>query len=230
MKYLYPFFFSLLCSSFLFGQTLQPTEKAALLHVVVTDFSEVPIPQENEIIMFRSEKSGKTVKRVTDAEGKFDILLPKGDTYSILYQDFLEDKDYSTIEIPNEPGWGEATMTVKMEEEDNAVYELDIHFETAKATINSQSYNLLDDMVELMKRKKDMKIELAGHTDSDGSAESNLKLSKDRANAVKAYLVKQGIASSRVQTVGYGESKPVESNDTAQGKARNRRTEVRVVK
>lgn len=121
-------------------------------------------------------------------------------------------------------------MTVKMEEEDNAVYELDIHFETAKATINSQSYNLLDDMVELMKRKKDMKIELAGHTDSDGSAESNLKLSKDRANAVKAYLVKQGIASSRVQTVGYGESKPVESNDTAQGKARNRRTEVRVVK
>lgn len=230
MKYLYSFIFSLLISSMLIGQTLKPTEKAALLHVVVTDFSEPPVPQEDEVVMFRAEKSGKTVKRVTNADGKFDILLPKGDTYSILYQDFLEDKDYSTIEVPNDPGMGEATLTVKMEEEADAVYELDIHFQTAKAVINPSSYKVLNELVELMKRKKKMSIELAGHTDSDGSAESNLKLSKDRANAVKAYLTKKGISSSRVQTVGYGETKPVESNSTEQGKARNRRTEVRVIK
>ena len=206
---------------------MKPTEKAALLHVVVTDFSDNPL--ENEIVMFRGEKQKKTVKRITNADGIFDILLPKGDIYSIMYQDFLEDRDYSTIEVPDDPGLGEATMTVKMESKQDAVYELDIHFETAKATINPQSFPLLDDLVELMNRKKKMKIELAGHTDSDGSAESNLKLSKDRANAVKAYLTKKGISADRVQTVGYGETRPVLSNDTAQGKARNRRTEVRIV-
>ena len=227
MKRLYTLLFAIFFSSFLFGQNLKPTEKAALLHVVVTDFSDNPL--ENEIVMFRGEKQKKTVKRITNADGKFDILLPKGDIYSIMYQDFLEDRDYSTIEVPNDPGMGEATMTVKMESKQDAVYELDIHFETAKATINPQSFQLLDELVELMNRKTKMKIELAGHTDSDGTAESNLKLSKDRANAVKAYLTKKGISSNRVQTVGYGESRPVESNDTAQGKARNRRTEVRIV-
>lgn len=228
MKYLYTFVFALFCSSLLLGQTLEPTEKAALLHVVVTDFSDAP--REGEIVMFRAEKSGKTVKRLTNEEGKFDILLPKGDTYSILYKAFLEDKDYSTIEVPSDPGMAEATLTVQMENEEEAVYELDIHFETNKAVIHAQSYKLLDELVDLMKLRKKVKIELAGHTDDDGSAEHNLKLSKDRANAVKAYLVKKGITSGRVQTVGYGESQPVESNATASGKARNRRTEVRIVK
>ena len=227
MKHLYTFLFAFLLSSFLVGQNLKPTEKAALLHVVVTDFSGNPL--ENEVVMFRGEKQKKTVKRVTNTSGKFDILLPKGDTYSIMYQDFLEDKSYSTIEVPDEPGMGEATMTVQMENAKESVYELDIHFETAKANINPQSFHLLDDLVELMKRKADIKIELAGHTDSDGSAESNMKLSIDRANAVKAYLTKKGISPGRVQTVGYGETMPVLANDSPQGKARNRRTEVRIV-
>ncbi len=227
MKSLYTLLFAVFCSSLLVGQNLKPTEEAVLLHVVVTDFSGNPL--ENEIVMFRGEKQQKRVKRLTKADGKFDILLPKGDTYSILYQDFLEDKAYSTIEVPDEPGMGEATLTVKMESEQDVVYELDIHFESAKAIINSQSFQLLDDLVEVMKRKTKMKIEVAGHTDSDGTAESNLKLSKGRANAVKTYLIEKGISSNRIQTVGYGESKPVESNDSVRGKARNRRTEVRII-
>ena len=80
-----------------------------------------------------------------------------------------------------------------------------------------------------MKRLSGTKIELAGHTDSDGSAESNLKLSQDRAAAVKAYLVSKGISASRIQTVGYGESRPVAQNSSEAGRAKNRRTEVRVI-
>ena len=77
-----------------------------------------------------------------------------------------------------------------------------------------------------MKQVPDMRITIVGHTDDDGSAEANLKLSKDRANAVREILVSQhGIAKSRIETDGKGEASPVASNDTQSGKSQNRRVE-----
>ncbi|MEM6271218.1 MAG: OmpA family protein [Bacteroidota bacterium] len=209
------------------AQTLEPTEKAALLHVSVSDFSDQP--REGEVVIFRSQNSGKAVRRRTDAEGKFAILLPKGDTYAIQYQNFIEKEDYSTVEIPDEPGLMEASLEVQWEDDDDAVYELDVHFQTDKAIINPDSYRLLDELVEVMQAKPTLVIEVAGHTDSDGSAEHNLELSRNRAAAVADYLAARDVAADRVQSVGYGETKPVASNATEAGKARNRRTEVRIV-
>jgi outer membrane protein OmpA-like peptidoglycan-associated protein len=74
-----------------------------------------------------------------------------------------------------------------------------------------------------------MKIEIAGHTDSDGEDETNIKLSQGRANAVMNYLINKGIASSRLTAKGYGETQPVAGNDTESGKQQNRRTEVRII-
>lgn len=217
----------LLLAGFSYSQDLVPTENAALLHVVVTDFENNP--REGEVVIFRAEASGKSVKRKTNADGKFDILLPKGETYTIQYQDFLQKRDYSSIEIPGDEGLMEATLEVQYEDEVDQVYELDILFETDKAIIYKRSYHLLDELLALMREQPEVVIEVAGHTDSDGSAEHNLQLSKDRAAAVKDYLLTQGIAAKRVQSVGYGESKPIESNATDKGKARNRRTEIRIV-
>ncbi len=206
---------------------LQPTDTKALLHVVVTDFEGKPTA--NEPIFFESTNTGKSVQRKTDAAGKFDILLPKGVIYKIKYQGFLDEKESSTIEVPAGKGMGEATLTVQMENEAEEVFSLDIHFETGKATIRPESYAVLDDLLAAMKRNADARIELAGHTDSDGSTEANLQLSKDRALAVRTYLGTKGIAANRIETKGYGESQPVASNATEAGKAQNRRTEVRII-
>jgi outer membrane protein OmpA-like peptidoglycan-associated protein len=224
--------FLLLFSAGLFAQneaslTLVATETKALLNVVVTDFQGKPRSGEN--IYFESTNTVKVVSRKTDAAGKFQILLPKGDIYKIKYQGFLDQVESSTIEVPNEKGLMEATLAVKMEDDSKEVYELDVHFETAQAVIRPESYDVLDELVTAMQRLGDSRIELAGHTDSDGSAEANLLLSRDRAAAVRTYLVQKGIAADRIETVGHGETKPVASNETPEGKARNRRTEVRVI-
>ncbi|NBU81311.1 MAG: OmpA family protein, partial [Flavobacteriaceae bacterium] len=71
---------------------------------------------------------------------------------------------------------------------------------------------------------------IEGHTDSNGNDATNQKLSEDRAAAVKTYLVKNGIANSRLTSAGFGESKPIDSNKTKAGKANNRRVEVKLVK
>jgi outer membrane protein OmpA-like peptidoglycan-associated protein len=230
MKRLFLASFALLIGSLTFAQSpvpLKPTETQALLHVIVTDFAGKATV--GEPIFFESTNTGKTVQRKTDAEGKFDILLPKGDIYKIKYQGFLDEKESSTIEIPSGKGLGEATLTVQMENESNEVFALDVHYETAKATIRPESYAVLNDLVAAMKRDADARIELAGHTDSDGSDEANLELSRDRAAAVRAYLVQKGIAGDRIETVGHGETQPVATNATEAGKAQNRRTEVRVI-
>jgi outer membrane protein OmpA-like peptidoglycan-associated protein len=195
--------------------------------VVVTDFEGMPTADEP--IFFQSSNSGKTVQRKTDAAGKFDLLLPKGDVYKIKYQGFLDEKEYSTIEVPKGNGFGEATLTIKMENATEETFALDVHYETGKATIRPESYKVLDELLAAMQRNADYRIELAGHTDSDGTAEANLQLSKDRAKAVRNYLIQKGIVADRIETAGYGETQPVADNSTEAGKAQNRRTEVRVI-
>ena len=75
-----------------------------------------------------------------------------------------------------------------------------------------------------------MFIEIQGHTDNVGTEESNLKLSQDRADAVKKYLVNKGIVSDRITSIGYGQSVPIADNNTEEGKAKNRRTSLKVIK
>ncbi|MGC4067888.1 MAG: OmpA family protein [Polyangiaceae bacterium] len=104
-----------------------------------------------------------------------------------------------------------------------------IQFDTGKATIKAVSFPILDEVVALMKARKDLKVGVYGHTDSVGSDANNLKLSKDRAAACMKYLVDHGIAGSRLQSEGFGESKPITTNDTAEGRAKNRRTEFKVL-
>jgi len=100
-----------------------------------------------------------------------------------------------------------------------------IRFESAKATIDRDSAGLLDRMIETAMRCPSAAIEVGGHTDADGDADANMTLSQRRAQAVVDYMVRAGVPADRLKAVGYGETEPVASNDTEEGKAQNRRIE-----
>jgi len=100
-----------------------------------------------------------------------------------------------------------------------------ILFDVNQSTIKPGSMGTLNEIARLMKGHSDLKFEIDGFTDSDGSDEVNMKLSQSRADAVKRQLVKMGIEESRLKTKGFGETRPIDKNDSAEGKANNRRVE-----
>lgn len=104
-----------------------------------------------------------------------------------------------------------------------------IFFATSESEILPQSYNELRRLQDLLVANPDMKIELRGHTDNQGTVEFNLKLSEERAKSVADYLVEHGIDRRRISSVGFGKSQPIDTNDTPEGRSRNRRVEYRVL-
>ncbi|MCF6131322.1 OmpA family protein [Flavobacterium wongokense] len=109
-------------------------------------------------------------------------------------------------------------------------YAKTILFDTNKASFKQQTYPVLQAMVAILKEYPNSNFSLEGHTDSDGTDAHNQKLSEERAAAVKNYLIESGIASNRLSSQGFGESKPIDTNKTKAGKANNRRVEVKLVK
>jgi OmpA-OmpF porin, OOP family len=108
---------------------------------------------------------------------------------------------------------------------------LDIEFNTAKWYIKPKYNDEIKQVADFMKAHPETKVVIEGHTDSVGSKASNIKLSQQRAESVKAYLVNRfGVEGSRLRAVGYGPDRPIASNDTAEGRQKNRRVEAVVEK
>lgn len=105
-----------------------------------------------------------------------------------------------------------------------------IYFDFDKTTLKKESFTELNKVVEFLKQNAHVEIEIAGHTDSKGSDDYNLNLSQGRSQAVVDYLISQGIESFRLTARGYGETKPIDTNDTDEGRANNRRVEFTVLK
>lgn len=103
-----------------------------------------------------------------------------------------------------------------------------IRFETGKAVIKPVSFPILDAIVKVMSDHPDYKLNISGHTDNVGDDAMNMTLSKDRAASVSNYLITKGVSPMRVSSAGYGESKPVDTNDSENGRTRNRRVEFQV--
>lgn len=102
---------------------------------------------------------------------------------------------------------------------------LDVKFDTDKTTIKSGYHKDINDLIEVMKDYPDLQIVVEGHTDNVGTNAYNKKLSQGRANAVKKYMVENGINANRITAKGYGEEQPIASNATKEGRAKNRRVE-----
>ncbi len=105
-----------------------------------------------------------------------------------------------------------------------------VNFDFDSATIRSDAYPELNNIVNILRTNPNMHVTLEGHTDSIGSERYNLGLSQRRARAVMNYLVRKNIAASRLSSVGYGESRPIESNATEAGRAANRRVDLKITR
>ncbi|WP_273277411.1 PorP/SprF family type IX secretion system membrane protein [Roseivirga sp.] len=105
-----------------------------------------------------------------------------------------------------------------------------VAFNSGSANLKEESFESLDQVVELLKSNPELRLKLSGYTDNSGNAQSNLALSKQRTAAVKAYLVSQDVAADRLEAEGYGIANPRADNSTAEGRALNRRVELSIIK
>jgi len=207
-----------------FGQTQKAT-----LDVVVKNRSNERIP--NDKITFIGQESRLEVVGITDANGEFVVQLPAGDDYAIKVEMIGKELDYNTFGVPSPPP-GAVFKPVTLE----IIYELptsfvleDLYFESGQYSIKKKSYDGLNKLADYLVRKGVMNIRIDGYTDSDGSESSNQTLSANRSSAVKKYLVRKGVSANRIKTVGKGELDPIASNDSPDGKAKNRRTEIHII-
>ena len=104
-----------------------------------------------------------------------------------------------------------------------------IQFEFGKATIRKDSYPIMDEVYRLLVANPEIQLlSIEGHTDNVGGDDLNMQLSKDRAKACLDYLTAKGIAATRLESHGYGKTKPIDTNDTAEGRQNNRRVEFHI--
>lgn len=199
------------------------------LEVLVTDMEDNP--RQGEKIVFISKDSKTEYSGITNKNGKFIIHLPGSNVYEVKVKALGKSQDYQTLEIPALPEgreYAKSSFTIKYRPAQ--VFTLDnVYFDVDKATLRDQSYEELKVLKEYLERRENIRVEIAGHTDNTGDRAHNLKLSQQRAGRVKKYLTDHGIDPARIKTKGYGESQPVATNDTEEGRQKNRRTEVRII-
>ncbi len=164
-------------------------------------------------------------------DGYFLVCLPAGNDYALTVSAnsyLFYSSNFSLLDFtPSRPYRKDAPLQ-KMDSGASIVLE-NIFFKTNSSNLETESYIELTKLIELLVKNETMRIRIEGHTDSDGEEAANLKLSQARALSVKTYLESKGIVASRIESEGYGETQPIETNATPEGKAKNRRTVFRVL-
>lgn len=184
-------------------------------------------------ILFIDLQSGDTVRKTDNdpANGQYLVTLPSNKNYAAIVkkknylffsQNFnlfnIKFNENFILDIPLQPIEKNAAIILK-----------NVFFDFDKSTLKPESSIELNQLVKLLKDNPKLKVEISGHTDNVGTEEYNMKLSQNRAEEVKNYLVKQGISDTRIQAKGYGKTQPIADNSTEEGKAKNRRTEFKII-
>lgn len=172
------------------------------------------------------------VAETSPIDGSYTIVLPSGTQYGYRAEakDYLAESD--NLDVTDRQKYSEVNQdlylvpfavgqTIKLN---------NIFFTQSKYYLRENSYPELLRLVKILKDYPQIEIRLEGHTDNQGDPQLNLKLSLDRVNEVKKYLVQKGISSARISTEGFGGSKPVASNDQEETRKLNRRVEFRITK
>ncbi|AEA44330.1 DUF5723 family protein [Fluviicola taffensis] len=144
-------------------------------------------------------------------------------------KDGLYDKDDACPTIPG-PIENRGCPKIEKEEQEilNTAFE-NLEFASGKAIILATSFKSLDDLAALLIKKPEWKLQIAGHTDNKGDAKKNLTLSKNRAEAVKKYLTSKGVDATKLKPEWFGQTKPIATNATPEGRQKNRRVEMNVI-
>ena len=165
------------------------------------------------------------------ATGKFLLSLPAGENYGISVdaEGYLFHSE--NFNLPMNDGFNMVTKDIELKniKVGNNIALKNVFFNTGKWDVKEDSYAELDRLISLLSDIPTLKIEISGHTDNIGTESFNEILSQRRADAVVRYLVAKGINKDRLSAKGYGQSLPVESNDTEEGRAANRRTEFEIL-
>ncbi|MEK6615571.1 MAG: OmpA family protein, partial [Bacteroidota bacterium] len=163
--------------------------------------------------------------------GKYLVSLPSGGNYGIAVKKEGYLFHSENFDIPDTAAYIEAVKNIglKVLSVGTKIVLRNIFFDFDKATLRPESTTELERLTQLLTANPTMKIEIAGHTDSKGADDYNLKLSQSRAQSVVNYLSTHSIAQSRLTAKGYGETKPMATNDTDEGRQLNRRTEFEIL-
>lgn len=191
----------------------------------VSDFNENPVTASQ--IEIYASNGNLLMTKTTDETGIFDTRLVAG-KYHIKLKQQNQIKKEADVNIPELEGnkmYNQVRVHVLYEAEDNFTIE-NLNFEQGSAKIKPESYEILDKLAVYISNRPDERYQIAGHTDADGSETYNLDLSTERAKNVRQYLVAIGVSADQLSFKGYGESSPIEANNTEEGKAKNRRTEL----
>lgn len=128
------------------------------------------------------------------------------------------------------PGSNGGCPDIKVEDKETLAYAAKaVQFETGRAGLKQASFKILEQIVDIMQRYPNYRLKISGHTDDVGSAATNQSLSEDRARACFEYLTTRGIAASKIEYAGYGETRPIADNKTREGRKLNRRTEFELI-
>jgi len=208
---------------------LTPVVKPLVLNGTVFDAkTKQPVDAKVEIIS-RTDK--KSIAKLDAAGGQFSQGIPKlglyvltasADGYLVATDSILvNDEEVTPVTKDLYLPFVEVGLTVELK---------NVYFDYNKTTLKSESFVELDKVYDFLNRNPRVEVEIAGHTDNVGTDQYNATLSQGRCQSVVDYLISKGIAGSRLTPHGYGESKPIDTNDTEEGRANNRRVEVTVLK
>lgn len=212
-------------------------EMAPLIQVMGTVVSSGLLPPGYTKVIFQASNDSTVIfETQTDARGHYQMKVPRN-AYRIHAEAAGFISEGRQMDLTNLVEEGHADVTVTLSSwrlvaiEPQAIVRLgELTFDTNRAVIKPSSYPELNRLLQAMKEQPSLVIEIQGHTDNVGAAASNLKLSRQRAQAVKTFLVARGIRSERIRTIGYGETRPLVSNDDEEeGRALNRRVDVKII-
>ena len=143
--------------------------------------------------------------------------------------DGVPDKDDLCPDVPGEVAANGCPAVTEAVQKTLLDYAKTILFDTGRSTIKDQSKDVLNNIVAILNEYRNARFTIDGHTDSVGSAKLNQTLSEERAGAVRNYLIENGVASDRLESAGYGEDRPIASNNTREGRRTNRRVEINLI-
>mgnify|MGYP000028168374 FL=1 len=203
-------------------------EKSAVVFGRVRNADGEPI--QSRVVFERLSDGAMLARTETTEDGEFKINLPIGEEYGIHAESGGYLPQSTTIDLKEGPTQEKPVDLTLLQLKAGAKMPINnLFFKKGSYTLSRESNAELNRLTKLLKNYPGLKIEIGGHTDNTGSEKANMDLSKNRARAVMDYLIEKGMPRQSIKAVGYGQSKPIASNNTAEGKKKNRRVELTIV-